>query len=153
MQLPLATNGGPEIIDIVVTNVDASSITTGYACGHCIGGAASFDGTKVVKMITTTAGNLPGFLGVAMVDMAANATGRVRVYGPVASVYLSNSTTSVTINSGDPLTPSPVSGGLFSNSTPTYALSGFKYIIASAVPVSISNAVTSSYCSGVIPHL
>ena len=157
MQLPLATNGGPEIIDIVVTNVDASSITTGYAVGHCIGGSASFDGTKVVKMASGTTGNLPGFLGVAMVDFGANALGRVRVFGPVASVWLSNTNTSVTVNAGDPLCPGAAAGGFFSVA-PAYASSGFKYVICSNLPATpyagcMSIATASSYCSGVINHL
>lgn len=130
--------------------VDAASITTGYAAAICAA-SASFNGTNVIKPASGTATTLPGFIGVATQDIAANAYGTIQVYGPVASVFLSNTNTSVTINIGDPLVPGAVAGGLWSVA-PTYANSGFCFVIASNVPLTTSNAATASYLSGFIRH-
>ena len=62
------------------------------------------------------------------------------------------SITSITITNGDPLVPG--AGGFFSLA-PTYAASGFKYVIASNVPTTgvtgtLSNAVGVNFVSGYV---
>lgn len=121
-------------------NVSASSITTGLPVNLAMA-AASFNGTNVI--VGTTA-STQGFVGVAYRDIAPNAYADWQVYGPTASVLLSNTGTSITINLGDPLVPGP--SGFFSGN-PTYLNSGLKYIIVSNVPVAMS---ASAYASGFV---
>lgn len=130
----------PEKVDIMIENVEGATITTGLPVGLALG--ASNDGVKAV--IADSAGDMPGFIGVALRDIPANAFGLVRIAGFVNSILLSNVGTSITINAGDPLVPS-VAG--FASAAPTYANSGFRWIAASNVPVAISAA---AYASGLI---
>ncbi|HEX9504272.1 MAG TPA: hypothetical protein VF974_08230 [Patescibacteria group bacterium] len=117
--------------------VEATSITTGYFVALRVGTNASFDGTQVVMARSGTAIDLPGFVGIAAQDIGSNLYGRVQVYGAVASVAFSNVGTSITINVGDPLVPGAMPGG-GASLAPTYASSGFRFVIASAVPAAIS---------------
>lgn len=127
--------------------VEASSLTTGLLAALRLA-AASFDGTSVVRADSDNTADLPGFIGVAAQDIASNAYGLVQVYGPVASVFISNVGSSITINVGDPLVPGKGAGGAFS-SAPTYANSGFCFVIASNTPAAVS---ASGYCSGFVRH-
>lgn len=148
MQVQQVNRTDEERVYIVVTNVDASSITKGYAVAFAIGGN-SFDGKAAVMPASGTAANLPGFCGVADADIPSQTAGRVLAWGFAASVFLSRTNTSVTINQGDPLVPGAAAGGLFSVA-PTYANAGFKFVLASNVPVTLSAAVTASYLSGFV---
>lgn len=139
----------PEKIQVCIKNVEATSITMGMGVALCIGTAASFDGVSCVRPASGTAANLPGFLGVAVQDIASNGFGLVQVFGAVASVLLSNVATSVTIATGDPLIPSPAAG-LFSSAVPSYAASGFGWVIASAVPANTLSVAAPLYCSGFV---
>lgn len=140
---------GDERAFITVKNTEATSITTGMAVALMIGTTASFDGTQAVRPASGTAANLPGFLGVAVQDIAANAFGLVQIFGNCASVLLSNVATSVTIATGDPLIPSP-SAGAFSSAVPSYAASGFGWVIASNVPTNTLSVAAPLYCSGFV---
>jgi hypothetical protein len=131
---------GDEKAFMTIQNVSASSITTGYPAMLATA-SASFNGTQA---IVGSGGGLTGFIGVAYVDIPPNAYGLIQNLGPIASVFLSNVGTSITINLGDPLTPGPA--GFFSGA-PTFANSGFKYIIATNVPLAVSAA---GYCSGYV---
>lgn len=113
--------------------VEASSLTTGYLAAIRVGTSASFDGTQAVMAKSGNGADLPAFIGVSVKDIASNAYGLVQTYGPVASVWISNQGSSITINVGDPLVPGAAPGGATSLA-PTYAASGFKYILASNVP-------------------
>lgn len=128
--------------------VNASSFTNGYGVAIAIAGN-SFDGNAAVMPLSGTADNLPGWIGIASADIASNGYGLVQTWGFAASVFLSRTNTSVTINQGDPLVPGAVAGGAFSLA-PTYAASGLKFILASNVPLTLSNAVTASYLSGLV---
>ena len=139
----------PEKVQITVRNVEATSITLGMAVALCIGTSGSFDGIQCVRPASGTAANLPGFLGVALQDIASNGFGLVQIFGPVASVLLSNVGTSVTIAAGDPLIPSPAAG-LFSSAVPSYAASGFGWVIASNVPANTMSQAAPLYCSGFV---
>lgn len=143
---------GDERAFLSIKNVDASSITTGQGVALCLGNAASFDGTNVVKPASGTAANLPGFLGVAVADIASNAYGLVQVFGNVLSVLLSNMGTSVTVTSGDPLIPSALAGAFFS-AAPTYAASGFGWVIVSNAPTTTLSQAAPLYCSGFVRGL
>lgn len=142
----------PEKVQVTIRNVEATSITTGMAVALCIGTAASFDGIQSVRTASGTAANLPGFLGVALQDISSNGFGLVQMFGPVASVLLSNVGTSVTIAAGDPLIPSPAAG-LFSSGAPSYAASGFGWVIASNVPANTMSVAAPLYCSGFVRGL
>jgi hypothetical protein len=142
---------GDEKAFMTIKNVEASSITLGYAVALVVGtGAASFDGTQAVMTATGHAGDLPGFLGVAAANIPSNQYGLVQIFGMCASVLLSNQPTSITIAAGNPLIPTAAPGAL-SSGAPTYAASGFNWVIASG-PY-LSNTISFAapfYCSGFI---
>jgi len=135
MQIQRINRNSPETIYTVVTNVDARSLTTGWPVAYRLGTNASLNFNSAVLALSGTAADLPGFIGVADQDIATNAVGRVVMWGYAASVYLSNVGTSLTINNGDPLVPG---ASAFFSLAPTYAASGFKYVIASNMPPAIS---------------
>lgn len=132
---------------ITVKNQVNASITLGFGVALAISGNVSFDGTQVVLSASGTAANLPGFLGVAAATIPTTQYGLVQIYGNIASVAISNVGTSVTINTGDPLVPSPA-GGLLSSAVPSYAASGFNWIIASNVPTNTLSQAAPLYISG-----
>ena len=133
---------------MTVKNVEASSLTTGFGVALRLGTTASFDGTQAV-MCGANAGDRPGFLGVAVRDIPSNQFGLVQIFGNTLSVYLSVTTTSITITAGDPLIPGAVAGSFFSG-VPTYATSGFGWVICSNAPqITLSNAAPQ-YCSGFV---
>jgi len=132
----------PEKVYMAVQNKEGATVTTGRPVSLR---NTSCDGITVV--VANAAGDYPGFCGVAHKDIANNDYGIVTVSGWVDSILLSNAGTSVTVNALDPLIPAPA--GMYSG-VPTYAASGFKFVIASNVPVALSAA---GYCSGVIRML
>lgn len=143
--LGIFAQGSANKLYISVKNVQGATITRGYGVALAIAGN-SFDGAQAVLPASGTAGNLPGFVGIADNDIANTNSGIVQCWGFAASVFLSNTGTSVTINQGDPLTPGAAAGGLTSGA-PTYANGGLKYILASNVPAAIS---ASGYVSGLV---
>lgn len=145
MDIKQVNFNSPEAVYAAVTNVDADSITTGMGVAWCMG-AASANGVNVVKTDQSADATSWTFMGIAVKDFAANAVGRVCVQGMVDSVYLSNVGSSVTITLNDPLVPGDQPGGLFS-AAPTFANSGFKYVLAISVPVALS---ANGYASGIV---
>lgn len=139
MQFSKLNREGAENVFRTVLNAEGATITTGLPVSLA---NTSTDGIKAV--ISNSAGDHPGFLGVAIRDIANNDYGLVQTSGFVNSILLSNVGTSLTINALDPLVPSPA--GFFS-AAPTYANSGFKWLQASNTPVAIS---AGSYASGLI---
>lgn len=140
---------GDERAYVTVKNVEASSITQGMGVAYRVGTAASFDGTNAVRAASGNAADLPSWIGVAAQDIASNAYGIVQTFGAIASVLMSHVGTSITVNSGDPLVPGAVAGAFFS-AAPTYANSGFRYIVASNTPAAVSG---TGYASGFISRL
>lgn len=134
---------------MTIKNVEATSITTGQGVAIRIGTSASFDGTSAVRATSATASDLPGFIGVAVQDIPSNGFGLVQVFGNCASVLLSNLGTSITINTGDPLIPGAVAG-TFASAVPSYAASGFCWVIASNVPTNTLSQAAPLYCSGFV---
>lgn len=143
---------GDEKAFMTVKNVEASSITTGMATGIKVATGASFDGTQAVMMRSGTAGDLPGFVGIAVQDIASNAFGLIQAFGFCASVLLSNVGTSITITFGDPLIPSPSAGAL-SSGAPTFAASGFGYVLISNPPSNTLSTASPLYASGYVRAL
>lgn len=141
MQMQRINRDSPENVYTVVTNVDARSLTQGWPVALRLGTAASLNFNAAVLALSGTAADLPGFLGVADQDIATNAVGRVVLWGYAKSVFLSNVGSSLTVNNGDPLVPG--AAGFFSLA-PTYAASGFKYVICSNRPAAISAAAWAS---------
>lgn len=135
---------GDERAFMTIKNVEASSLTTGYLVALRVGTSASFDGTQAVRAASGTTADLPAFIGVAVKDIASNNYGLVQTYGSTASVAISNQGTSITINVGDPLVPG-AAAGTATSLAPTFAASGFKYILASNVPAAVS---AFTYMSG-----
>lgn len=143
---------GDERAFLTGKNVEASSITTGMGVALRIGTTASFDGTSIVRAASGTAGDLPGFLGISVRDIPSNAYGLIQNFGNTASVFLSVMGTSITITAGDPLIPGAVAGSLFSG-VPTYAASGFSWVIASNPPTATLSQASPLYCSGFVRAL
>lgn len=140
---------GDERAFLTGKNVEASSITTGMGVALRIGTTASFDGTSVVRAASGNAADLPGFIGISVRDIPSNSYGLIQCFGNTASVLLSVTTTSITITAGDPLIPGAVAGTMFSG-VPTYAASGFNWVIASNPPqITLSNAAPQ-YSSGFV---
>lgn len=128
-------------------NVEASSITTGYAV--CLAAAAaSFDGTQVALAGTAATGRQINWIGIAKSDIAPNAYGLVQQYGLCASVFLSNAGTSITITLGDACVPGALAGGLYS-AVPTWLNSGFACVIAVSTPAAVS---ATGWMSGFMKH-
>lgn len=140
---------GDERAFITVKNVEATSITNGMGVALIIGTTASFDGTQAVRPASGTAANLPGFLGIAVQDIPTNGFGLVQIFGSCASVLISNVATSITINNGDPLIPGPAAG-LMASGAPTYAASGFGWVIASNVATNTISVAAPLYISGFV---
>lgn len=140
---------GDERAFMTIKNVEASSITLGYAVAIKIATAASFDGTQAVMTRSGTAADLPGFIGIATQNIPSNQYGLVQCFGNCASVLVSNVGTSITITVGNPLIPSPVAGALYSGA-PTYAASGFNWVILSNAPTNTLSQAAPLYVSGFI---
>lgn len=145
MQFKKLNREGPENVYMVVQNVEGATITTGRAVS-IKPTAASNDGVNAV--IANAAADYPGFMGFALTDIPNNDYGRIQVSGFVNSILISNEGSSITINAGDPLVPAPAG---VASAAPTYANSGFKYVITgSNQPVAVSAA---AYVSGLIKML
>lgn len=142
MQFSKLNRTGAENVYRIVKAVEGATITTGLPVSLV---NTSTDGVNAV--ISNAAADHPGFIGVAVEDIANNQYGRVQVGGFVNSVLLSHVGSSITINAGDPLVPS--ASGFFS-AAPTYAAGGFKFLSASNVPVAVS---AGAYASGLIKVL
>ena len=140
MQIQTANREKSEKVFINVKNVEGATITAGLPVAYAQG--TSMDGISAV--IADAAADYPGFLGVAIKNIANNDYGQVQTAGYVDSILISNVGSSLTIAVGSPLVPSPA--GFFS-AAPTYANSGFRWIAAQNVPVAVSAA---AYASGLI---
>jgi hypothetical protein len=132
---------------MTVRNMSGTSITLGYGVCLAISGASSFDGTQAVLSNSATTSNLPGFLGIATATIPNTSYGLIQVLGNCLSVLVSNMGTSITINAGDPLIPSPVAGALYS-AVPSYAASGFNWVICSNPPSNTLSQAAPLYVSG-----
>lgn len=142
---------GDERVFVTVKNVEASSITTGYAATLRITTTASFDGTSAVMTRSAQTLDLPGWLGVSVQDIPSNGFGLVQTFGNCLSVLISQMNTSITITAGDPLTPCALAGALSSVlGAPTYAGSGFGWVIASNPPTNTLSQAGPLYASGFI---
>jgi hypothetical protein len=142
---------GDERAFLNIKNVEASSITTGMGVCLRIGTTASFDGTSCVRSASGNAADLPGFLGVSVQDIPSNSFGLVQIFGNCLSVLVSQMNTSITLTAGDPLTPSALAGALSSVlGAPTYAGSGFGWVICSNPPTNSLSQAGPLYASGFI---
>lgn len=128
----------PEKVLINIQNVDASSITTGYGVALNVGDAAAVVSTDGVQSLImgTNAAIVPGFIGVALRDIAPNAYGLVQVWGYAASIALSGVGSSLTVGvltgaTNSLLTPTAGIKGTFTSTLTPQAISTFcgKYII------------------------
>lgn len=126
-------------------NVEGATITTGNAVS-IKPAAASIDGISAV--IANAAGDYPGFIGIAVQDIANNDYGLVQVNGLVNSILISNAGTSITITAGDCLLPGPA--GFYSAAAATYAGSNLKSVFAKDTTVAVSAA---GYIRGLIAIL
>lgn len=140
---------GDEKIFTTYQNVEASSLTTGFAAAIATA-SASFNGTQVMFASSAAADRKQNWIGIAAADIAPNAYGLIQQYGPCASVYISNVGSSITINVGDALAPGALSGGLFCLAAPTWLASGFGVVIASNTPPAVS---ATGWMSGFIRHM
>jgi hypothetical protein len=139
MQFSKLNREGAENVFRTVLNVQGATITIGYPVA-----LANTSNNGITAVISDAAADHPGFIGVAYRDIPNNDYGLVQISGWVNSVLLSNAGTSITINALDPLVPSPAG---FYSAAPTYANSGFKFLIASNLPAAVSAA---AYASGLL---
>jgi hypothetical protein len=139
-------SAGDERVFVAVKNVDASSITTGNTAMYVVGNAASFDGIQAFNGISTSAAPW-AWIGISVKDIAVNAFGLIQTYGNCSSILYSNIGTSVTVGVGAPLVPSALSGAVAS-AAPTFANSGFNFIIASNGPTNTLSQTGLLYGSG-----
>ena len=139
---------GDEKIFGTYKNVEASSLTTGYAVALAAA-AASFDGTNACLAGTAATGRQINFIGIAARDIAPNAYGIVQHFGLCASVFISNVGSSITITLGDACVPGALAGGVFS-AVPTWLNSGFGVVIAVSCPAAVSAA---GYMSGFVKRV
>lgn len=144
-------SAGDERAYATFKNTSGSSITLGQAVCLAIGGAASFDGTQITLVASGAASNPPGFLGIAAANIPTGQFGLIQVFGNALSVQISQMNTSITINAGDPLTPCALAGTLSSVlGAPTYAGSGFNWVICSNPPSNTISQAAPLYVSGFI---
>jgi hypothetical protein len=141
---------GDERIYATYKNVEASSLTTGMLVALAQA-AASFDGTQACLAGTAAVGRQQGWIGVASRDIAPNAYGIIQMYGPIASVYISNVGSSITFTTGDALVPGALAGGAFCIGAPTWAASGFGVIVCSANGMNTVSA--TGWTSGFMRHM
>jgi hypothetical protein len=139
---------GDERIYATFKNVEASSLTTGYAVALAQA-TASFDGTQACLAGTSAIGRQSNWIGIAAQDIAPNAYGIVQVFGPVASAFVSNVGTSITFGVGAWMVPGALAGGLFCVAAPTFANSGFAFLTASNDLPAVS---ASGWISGYMRH-
>lgn len=140
MQIQGVNKDLSEKVYIGIKNVEGATMTVGLPVAYVLGTSA--DGVNAV--IANAAADYPGFIGVVVKNIANNDYGQVQIAGWCNSILLSNVGTSITVNAGDPLVPSPAG---FASAAPTYANSGFRWIAASNVPAAVSAA---AYASGLI---
>lgn len=141
MQISTLNRTHAENVIRTVKNVEGATITTGLPVSLV---NASTDGVNAV--IANAAADYPGFIGVAVRDIPNNDYGKIQTSGLVNSVLVSHVGTSITINAGDSLVPSP--SGFFS-AAPTFANSGLKGLFAASnVPAAVSGA--GQYMSALI---
>ena len=148
MQFAQVNRTSPESVYIVATNVEASTITTGYGVAFCLAAGSAWGATATNNVVMTASGTaltLPGFCGVAESDIATNGVGRVISYGYAASVFLSASLGDCRCTDGDLLVPGAAKGGLYSGVTPSAANAGLGYVIA----LSTSSSMRL-WCSGIV---
>lgn len=99
-----------EAVDVVFTNVSASSVTLGYPVAITTT-AASLDGQNGVL---PAAANLFSFYGIALKNVPANGIGLARAFGYCASVAIYAHGTSVTTGAGVAIGPAAGSLGVSS---------------------------------------
>lgn len=138
MQIQQVNRNDAEKIFLLIKNTEANSITTGLGAALVVAGTTSFDGVSAVKV---TGALVKGFCGIAIQDIAANSYGLVQCWGYVNSMQLSNTTTSITVTSGDKVQPGAVAGTFFSGITDE-ALSTqlYRYAIIGNTPNTISTS-------------
>lgn len=128
MNTQRANRTDPEVIRLIVKNVDGGgSITTGMGVALVVAGA-SIDGIQAVK---TGTGAIKGFCGVAKQDIAINSYGEVIAWGYAASVLISHEGTSITVTAGNTLKPGAVAGTFASSVTDEAASTlMYRYVVA-----------------------
>lgn len=132
---------GAENVFRSVLNVEGATMTLGLPASLV---NTSTDGVSAV--IANAAGDFPGFIGIAVKDIANNDYGLVQINGLVNSILLSAAGTSITIAVNSPLVPAPA--GAYS-AAPTWANSGFKGLVA----LDTATVSAASYVRGLIIHL
>lgn len=127
MQLQQVNRTDAEKVFVVIQNVEATSITTGYGARFVGGAAAEIVSTDGVQAVLATAATMAQFAGIAAQDIAANAFGRVQSRGYVNSIAYSGVGTQLTVGvtgfAGSVLKVGAASGTFFSAALPEAAIS------------------------------
>lgn len=138
---------GSEQVFRTVYNVEGATITTGLPVSVKPGGA-SINGVNAV--VANAAGDLPGFIGIAMENIANNDYGLVQVNGLVNSVLLSNAGTSITYTAGDMLIPGPAGFTSVGVGTAYSGNGALTYNFKSVVNVDTATVSAVGYARGLI---
>lgn len=153
MQTQRVNRSDAEKIFMVIKNVDADSITTGWAT-RIVGAAAaeivSSDGVNAVK---PTALNSQ-FAGIAAEDIVSNGFGRVQVWGYVNSIAYSfeaNKTVGVTGNASSFLKVGGAVGTFTSTQVPEALSTAQSKFVQAFTTVNISGGIP--YGSGFVRAL
>ena len=158
MQFQRINRTDNDTVYTVGRNVDAASITTGMAAALVLHPASVSRGEQAImptrSVVSGERSGVASFHGVAAEDIAANAVGRIIVWGYCASVMISTSISDHTsILPGEYLVPVAFDGTFSSGVAPTILLTGGK-IMWNMVTVNVSTAGacgaawTSGYLKG-----
>lgn len=155
MQIQRINRTDAEKVFIVIQNVEASSITTGYGARFVGGAAAEIVSTDGVQAVMTVSGGatMPNFAGVAAQDIASNGYGRVQSRGYVSSIAYSGVGTQLTVGvtgiANSFLVPGAAAGTFFSAGVPQAVLStGMGHFVQAWTTTLIS--AHPSYGSGAV---
>lgn len=144
MNTQVVSRTDPEVVRMVVKNVDGSgSMTVGIGVALVAAGAST-DGVGATKY---AAANAKSFVGVAYQNIPINGYGLVTSWGWAASCLISHEGTSITVTIGDTLKPGAVAG-TFASSLLDQAIStlAYKYVICGQT----TTLSAAAYVSGIV---
>jgi len=154
MQLQQVNRTDAEKVFIVVQNVNASSITTGYGARFVGGAAAEIVSTDGIQAVMTVSGGatMPQFVGIAAQDIVSNGYGRIQSRGYVNSIaysFQADKTVGVTGIANSFLIPGAAAGTFTSTGVPEAVIStGMGHYLQAWTTVNISGGIP--YGSGYV---
>lgn len=127
MEIQQVSSSSAEAVYINVKNVDASTISAGYAAcfmGPLAADVASADGIQVVL---SGASRVSSFAGIAAINIAVNAIGRVQNWGFLSGILLSQETDK-TIGPVGGLVVGGLAGAMISSTLQAVSTALYRYV-------------------------